>query len=154
VEFISQFFGTIPDAGRALWDLIEGFYGIAIIVASVLIAVALGLGAIKLRDGHGWLSAALGMMAGFVAFWWAFGIIPSAFIYFADGSRDLLEGTMFPGALPMMDNAYQVFRDSIVVGLTVLAVVAFSLAAAAIQRRYPRTLAEGEEKAPASGGYR
>jgi hypothetical protein len=94
------------------------------------------------------------MMAGFVAFWWAFGIIPSAFIYFADGNRDLLEGTLFPGALPMMDNAYQVFRDSIVVGLTVIAVVAFSLAAAALQRRYPRTLAEGEEKAPASGGYR
>jgi hypothetical protein len=154
VEFISQFFGTIPDAMRALWDLAEGFYGVAITLGSVVIAVGLGLAAAKLRDGHGWLSAAFGMMAGFVAFWWAFGIIPSAFIYFADGNRDLLEGTLFPGALPMMDNAYQVFRDSIVVGLTVIAVVAFSLAAAALQRRYPRTLAEGEEKAPASGGYR
>jgi hypothetical protein len=42
VEFISQFFGTIPDALRALWDIAEGFYGVAITLGSVVIAVGLG----------------------------------------------------------------------------------------------------------------
>jgi hypothetical protein len=154
VEFISQFFGTLPQAVRALWEFAEGFYGLAITVVSVLLAGGLLFGAQVLRDTHQWLSATFGVMAGFVAFWWAFGILPSAFIYYMDGQRDLLEGTVVPGALPLMENAYQVARDSLVVGMTVLAVVAFSLAAAAIQRRYPRTLAEGEERGPTSGGYK
>jgi hypothetical protein len=154
VEFLSEFFGALPAAGREVWNLIEGLYGLVIIAASVVLTALFLFLAKALRDEHGWLSATFGMMAGFIAFWWAFGIIPSAFIYFADGARDTLEGTVFPGPLPGMDNAYQVFRDSIVVGLTVVAVVAFCMAAAALQRRYPRTLVEGEEKSPATGGYK
>lgn len=154
MEFVSQFFGTLPAAGRALWELIEGVYGLAIIAGSAILFVAFAFVARTWRDTHGWLSATFGMMAGFIAFWWAFGIIPSAFIYFADGSRDLLEGTVFPGPLPMMENAYQVTRDIIVTTETALAVIVFSLAAARIQREFPRTLAEGEEKSPATGGYK
>lgn len=154
MEFISQFFGTLPEAGRALWEFAEGFYGLAITAISVGLAAALLFAALTLRDTHQWLSATFGVMAGFIGFWWAFGILPSALIYYLDGNRDLLEGTVFPGALPLMDNAYQVVRDILVVGETTLAVIAFSLLAAAIQRRYPRTLAEGEERGPTSGGYK
>lgn len=154
MEFVSQFFGTLPAAGSALWELIEGLYGIAIMVGSAILFVGFAFAAKALRLTHGWLSATFGVMAGYIAFWWAFGVLPSAFIYFADGSRDLLEGTVFPGPLPMMDNAYQVFRDLIVTTETALAVIVFSLAAARIQREFPRTLAEGEEKKPSSGGYK
>jgi hypothetical protein len=154
VEFISQFFGTLPDAGRALWSFAEGFYGLAVTLASVLLAAALLFGAKVLRDEHSWLSATFGVMAGFIGFWWAFGILPSAFIYYMDGSRDLLEGTIFPGALPMMDNAYQVVRDILVVTQTAVAVAVFCLIAAAVQRRYPRALVEGEDRGPTSGGYK
>lgn len=154
MEFISQFFGTLPEAGRALWSFAEGFYGVAVTVISVLLAAGLLFGAKVLRDGHSWLSATLGVMAGFIGFWWAFGILPSALIYYMDGSRDLLEGTIFPGALPLMENAYQVTRDILVVTQTALAVIVFCLIAAAVQRRYPRTLVEGEEKGPTSGGYK
>lgn len=154
MDVISQFFRTLPDAGVALWEFADGFYGLAVTAVSVVLAVGLLFLARLWRDTHGWLSATFGLMAGFIAFWWAFGILPSALIYYMDGSRDLLEGVVFPGALPMMDNAYQVTRDILVVGETTLAVLAFCLACAAIQRRYPRTLAEGEERGPTSGGYK
>jgi hypothetical protein len=154
VEFISQFFGTLPAAGRALWTFAEGFYGVAVTLGSAGLVAVLLFGAKSLRDAHGWLSATLGTMAGFVGFWWAFGILPSALIYYMDGQRDLLEGTIFPGALPGADNAYQITRDMLVIGETTIAVAAFCLLAAAVQRRYPRTLVEGEERGPTSGGYK
>jgi hypothetical protein len=154
VEFITQFFRTLPDAGLALWSFAEGFYGLAVNVVSVLLTVGLLFGAKVLRPGHQWLSATLGVMAGFIGFWWAFGILPSALIYYMDGQRDLLEGVIFPGALPGMDNAYQVTRDILVVTETAIATIAFCLIAAAVQRKYPRVLVEGEERGPTSGGYK
>jgi chromate transport protein ChrA len=154
VEVISQFFRTLPEAVAALWTFADGFYGLAVTVVSVVLTAALLFFAKAWRDTHSWLSATFGMMAGFVAFWWAFGILPSALIYYLDGNRGLLEGTVLPGALPLMDNAYQVTRDTLVVIETALAIVAFSMLAAAIQRRYPRTLAEGEERGPTTGGYK
>jgi hypothetical protein len=154
VDVISEFFRTLPAAAEALWNFAEGFYGLTVTIGSVALFALFGFLAMTWREGHGWLSAVFGMMAGFIAFWWAFGIIPSAFIYFMDGSRDVLGGTLVPESLPGMDNAYQVVRDITVVNLTVIAVVVFCLAAAALQRRYPRTLAEGEERGPTSGGYK
>jgi hypothetical protein len=101
-----------------------------------------------------WLSATFGMMAGTIAMWWFFGIIPSAWVYFADGNQPLMEGVLIPSALPGADNFYQVFRDMVVIGETTVAVIGLAVVASWVQKRYPRTLAEGEEKAPASGGYK
>jgi hypothetical protein len=154
VDVISEFFSTLPAAGSAFASFAEGFYGLAVTIVSIVLFALFAFLALTWRDGHGWLSAVFGMMAAFIAFWWAFGILPSALIYYMDGSRDLLAGSMFPDSLPGMDNAYQVVRDILVVGQTTLAVIAFCMAAAALQRRYPRTLAEGEERGPSSGGYK
>jgi hypothetical protein len=66
----------------------------------------------------------------------------------------MLEGTIIPSSLPGMENFYEVFRDSVVMGETAIAIVAFGVIATAIQKRYPRELAEGEEAAPKSGGYK
>jgi hypothetical protein len=154
VDVITEFFRTLPAAGQALWSFAEGFYGLAVTLASIALFALFAFLAYSLRELHGWLSATFGIMAAFIAFWWAFGIIPSALIYYMDGSRDLLAGTLFPESLPGMDNAYQVIRDNLVVAETVLATVVFCMAAAAIQRRYPRALAEGEERGPTSGGYK
>lgn len=154
MDVITEFFRTLPAAGQALWSFAEGFYGLAITVASIVLFAGLAFLAVSWRLTHSWLSAVFGMMAGFIAFWWAFGILPSATVYYMDGNRDLLAGVVLPEALPGMDNAYQVIRDVIIVGETTIAVVAFSLAAAALQRRYPRTLVEGEERGPTSGGYK
>ena len=154
MDLISQFFRTLPDAVSALWNFADGFYGLAVTVVSIALAGLFCFLALRLRDEHGWLSAVFGMMAGFIGFWWAFGILPSALIYYMDGNRDLLEGTIFPGALPGMENAYQVTRDVLVVGLQTVAVVVFCMLGLRIQRRFPRTLAEGEERGPTSGGYK
>ena len=151
---MNEFFATLPDAGAALWDFMEGFYGIAIIVGSVALAALALFLAKRWRDEHSWLSAVAGVSGAAIAFWWAFGILPSAFTFFMDGERDLLEGTIVPAAMPGMDNFYEVFRDVVVVGMQTVLAVVFAVAALRIQRRYPRSLAEGEEKSPATGGYR
>jgi hypothetical protein len=151
---VREFFSTLPEAGVLLWEFMEGFYGVAIALGSFALA-ALFLFLAKIwRDNHSWLSAIAGVSGGSILFWWAFGIIPSAFTYFVDGERDVFEGTLLPGQLPGMDNAYEVLRDVTVVGMQTLFVVVFLVAMLRIQRRYPRSLAEGEEKTPVTGGYR
>jgi hypothetical protein len=151
---VNEFFATLPEAGAALWEFMEGFYGITIIIGSIALA-ALALYLAKAwRDTHSWLSAISGITGASIVFWWAFGILPSAFTYFMDGERDRFEGTLVPAALPGMENFYQVFRDVTVVGMQTVFVLIFAVALLRIQRRYPRSLAEGEEKSPATGGYR
>ena len=159
MEWVGEFFGTLPEVGRQLWIFMRGFAGVAIILGSGAMMIGFSLAAVKLRDTYGWLAAIFGMMAATVAAWWAFGIIPSAWIYFADGQRDLMENTVIPGTLgigrfQVASNFYQVFRDLVVVMETQIAMVVFAILALRIQKRFPRALAEGEEARPQSGGYK
>ena len=156
---VGEFFAALPAVGQALWTFMRGWAGIAIIIGSGVLTVGLLALALLLRDRMGWMSAIFGTMAATIAGFWAFGIIPSAWIYFADGQRDLLENTIIPGTLGIGDaviaaNFYQVFRDSVVMAETTIAMVAFAVLALVIQKRYPRALAEGEESRPQSGGYK
>ena len=159
MEWVGEFFSTLPEVGSALWAFMRGWVGVAIIVGSGAMMIGFGLAAVILRDKFGWLSAIFGMMSATVAAWWAFGIIPSAWIYFADGQRDLMENAVIPGTLGtprfmLATNFYQVFRDLVVVMETQIAMVAFAVIALQIQKRFPRALAEGEEARPQSGGYK
>ena len=159
MEWVGEFFRTLPLVGAALWDFMRGWAGVAIIIGSGAMMIGFGLAAFKLRDTYGWLSAIFGMMSATVAAWWAFGIIPSAWIYFADGQRDLMENTVIPGTFgigrfQMAENFYQVFRDMVVMGETTVAMIVFAVLALQIQKRFPRALAEGEEARPQSGGYK
>lgn len=154
MEYVRQFFGTLPEAFVAFWEFLEGLYGVAVFgVSLVLVAVFLLL-AHRLRPGHEWLSAVFGVLGGAVGAFWLFGMFPSAWVYFADSERDLMEGTVLPGAIPGAENFYHVFRDVVVVGETTVAVVAFIVVAGWIQKRFPRQLAEDEEKQPSTGGYK
>jgi hypothetical protein len=159
VEWVGEFFTTLPQVGSALWAFMRGWVGVAIIVGSGAMMIGFGLAAFILRDRFGWLSAIFGIMSATVAAWWAFGIIPSAWIYFADGQRDLMENTVIPGTFGIgrfqaASNFYQVFRDMVVMGETTIAMVVFAVLALQIQKRFPRALAEGEEARPQSGGYK
>ncbi len=156
---LGVFFGTLDEVAKALWVFMRGWVGVAIIIGSGAMMVLFAGAAVKLRDTYGWLSAIFGMMAATVAAWWAFGIIPSAWIYFADGQRDLMEGTVIAktlgtGRYVVASNFYEVFRDMVVMGETTIAMVVFAIAALQIQKRFPRALAEGEEARPQSGGYK
>jgi hypothetical protein len=154
VDWLGEFFRAIPDVASAFWSFSDGFYGVAVTAGNAVLAAALLFGAAVLRPTHGWLSAILGAMAATIGMFWIFGVIPSAWVYFADGSRDLLEGTIIPSALPGFDNFYEVFRDSVVMGLFAIGLVGLAVLALAIQKRLPRALADGEERGPTSGGYR
>ncbi|MGI8874454.1 MAG: hypothetical protein ACR2KP_09020 [Egibacteraceae bacterium] len=154
VEYVTRFFANLPDVFAEIWELGGGWSGVVVTAVSLVLFAGFLLAAPRLRDRHGWLSAIFGVMAGSIAFWWLFGIIPSAMTYFFDGVRDQFEGIVLPGPIPGMDNAYQVARDVLVIGEHGVAVVAFAVAALVIQRRFPRTLAGGEGSRPSSGGYK
>lgn len=159
MSWLGDFFGAIPDVIVALWEFGDGLLGLGIMVGSIVLVAGTLFLAKVLRDSHGWLSALFGVMAATVVAFWLFGILPSAWVYFLDGSRELLRDTVVPsqiafGDTVVMSNFYQVFRDSIVMLETVVAMGAMAAVALWIQKRYPRGLAEGEEKGPSSGGYK
>lgn len=161
---MTEFFSSLDDVGRFMWTFLgdnrsSPWEGVATIVGSGALMILFALAALKLREVYGWLSAIFGMMSATIAAWWAFGIIPSAWIYFADGQRDFMEGRVIPeslsiGSLEVSSNFYQVFRDMVVMGETTIAMIAFAVLALKIQKRFPRALAEGEEARPQSGGYK
>jgi hypothetical protein len=159
VEWVGEFFSTLPEVASALWTFMSGWRGVAIIVGSGAMIIGFSGAAIFLRDTFGWLSSIFGMMAATIAAWWAFGIIPSAWIYFADGQKDLMIDRVIPATLGtpqfmIATNFYQVFRDLVVIMETQIAMVVFAIIALQIQKRFPRALAEGEEARPQSGGYK
>jgi hypothetical protein len=156
---IGEFFANLPDAIAALWNFGDGFIGLVLMVVSIGMIVGFGAAAYVLRERQGWLSALFGSMAVLLGLWWTLGIIPSAWVYFADSQKDLLADTIIPSQIVVGDvgvatNFYDVFRDSIVM---IEATVILGLGAwlvFAIQKRFPGGLAEGEEKGPTTGGYK
>lgn len=165
MEQLGEFFRALPDAVRALWGFGDptgngnGFVGLLITGGSVvLLAAFLGL-AYRLRADYGWVSGLFGGMATLLALWWLMGILPSAWVYFVDSQRTLLEGRIIPGAitlgqLDVASNFYQVFRDSVVMLENTVVFIGLVVVGYAIQRRFPRGLGEGEERGPTSGGYK
>ena len=159
MNVIGDFFATLPAALQALWDFGDGFIGIVLMVASIgMLIVFAGL-AYRLRGSQGWLSGLFGAMAVLVGLWWALGIIPSAWIYFADSQRDMLSDTIIPsaivvGQLEVASNFYNVFRDSIVMAEATVVLVAGAVLIFALQKRFPGGLAEGEQRGPTTGGYK
>lgn len=154
MSWLGEFFRALPEALSALWSFGDGWAGLAVMLGYLALAAVCLFLALRLRPIRGWLSSIFGMMAVTIAFFWGFGILPSAWVYFADGTSELLEGRVIPAALPGADNFYAVFRDVVVMAETGLAVTLFAVIAFAIQKRYPRVLAEGEESSPKTGGYK
>lgn len=159
VDVVTEFFGTFPDLLSVLWSFGRGFEGLAITVGSIVLTAGFCLAAQRTRDSHGWVSATFGGCAAMVAGLWAFGILPSAWIYFLDGASDVLTDTMIPSRIAINDfvifgNFYEVFRDAIVMAQTTVAMVAFTVLAFWVQKKYPRTLADGEASREQSGGYK
>lgn len=156
---IGEFFSTIPDMLSELWDFGRGWSGLAVTIGSIVLTGLFLAIARRTRDEYGWISATFGGMAAMIASLWAFGILPSAWIYFLDGSRDTLIDQIIPSQIVIGDftvfgNFYQVFRDSIVMVETIVAMAGFTAFAIYVQKEYPRTLADGEEARPQAGGYK
>lgn len=168
--WFGDFFGAIPEALTALYEfgdpsgIGQGWWGFVILLIWGVGLTAVPLYVARRTQGeHEWVSATMGTIAGFSVVWWAFGILPSAWIYFLDGTQELLEGTVIPASvgytfsdgyrLDLMSDFYLVVRDSVVVLIHVVVFVFLVSAARRVQERYPRGLADGEVK-PDPGGYR
>ena len=159
MNVIGEFFATLPDAAVALWEFGDGFYGLALMVASIVMLAVFCLLAYRLRQSQGWLSALFGSMAVLLGLWWTLGIIPSAWVYFADSRSELLAGTIIPsqiivGPLDVATNFYNVFRDSIVMLEATVVLVAGVVLMFSLQKRFRGGLAEGEQRGPTTGGYK
>jgi hypothetical protein len=159
MNVIGDFFATLPAAFTALWEFGDGFVGVILMIASIAMIVVFAGLAYQLRERQGWLSGLFGSMTVLLTLWWALGIIPSAWIYFADSQKDLLADSVIPsaiviGQLEVASNFYNVFRDSIVMAQATVVLVAGVLVIFAIQKRLPGGLAEGEQRGPTTGGYK
>ena len=169
-SWFGGFFRALPDAAVALWEfgdpstLGRGWWGLLILLIWGVGLIGLPLVIAKRTYGtHEWVSASMGVVAATSAGWWLFGILPSAWIYYTDGAKEILEGTIIPASvgytfangyrLDIASNFYEVVRDLVVIVEHVVALVFTFWAALKIQERYPRGLAEGETK-PDAGGYR
>lgn len=145
---------VIGDIFTELWIFGRGWAGVGVTLGSVILTAAFCGAGYVLRPKAPWLATVFGMMGAAIAMWWAFGVLPSAWVYFSGNETALLSGTVIPTALPLMDNFYVLFRDLVVVIETGVAVVAFTVVALWIQKRFPMSLADGEEARPQSGGYK
>jgi hypothetical protein len=150
---------VMAEAIVAWWEFGDEFVGVLLMGGSIVLIALFCMLAYRLRERLGWTSALFGAMAVLLALWWLIGIIPSAWVYFADTQKEVLADRIIPSAivignLEVASNFYNVFRDTIVVieGGIVLGIGAAVMLV--IQRRFPKGLAEGEERGPTTGGYK
>jgi hypothetical protein len=165
VNWITEFFRAIPEALRALYfhgdpaGAGQGWWGFVILAIWGIFFIAIPIALAKRFAGEReWLTATMGSIAGLAILWWIFGIIPSAWVYYADANQAILGDRIIPTeftpfGIPVATNFYEVIRDTIVVVWHLVALAAVVWAALAVQKRFPRTLAPGEDKRD-PGGYR
>jgi hypothetical protein len=159
MDWLRELFTTLPGVLRVLWEFGGGFVGLVLMGVSLMLIALFCLLALRLRDRQGWLAALFGVMAALLSSWWLLGIIPSAWVYFADSQSELLADQIIPsqiiiGPLEVASNFYNVFRDTIVLVEGAIVVVGYFALALILQKRFPGGLAEGEERGPTTGGYK
>lgn len=168
-SWFADFFSALPDALKALYDfgdpqsLGNGWWGFLILVLWGVFLTAIP--AVLAKRWYGereWMSASMGVIAATSVSFWVFGIVPSAWIYYVDSNKEILEHDIIPSSLTitignfhwdLMSNFYDVVRDSVVMLETTVATAAMIVVGIKIQEKYPRTLAPGEVK-PDAGGYK
>jgi hypothetical protein len=105
-------------------------------------------------EGGRWVRLTLVTMALWVALFITMAVIPSYWLYFADGTLKMTGRLTIPYGFGELDLPQQALRDVIVVVWYTLALAAFGLGIHLYNKRNPRTLPSGEEKREATGGYK
>lgn len=164
LSWIVDFFRALPEAGLALWEFGDpqgagqGWWGVIIFLIWGVFLIAIPLGIAKRTYGEReWVCVTMGSVGALGVLWWVFGIIPSAWVYFVDANAailadDIIPTSFTPAGIPIAENLYQVIRDLVVVVWHLVALGAVFWFIIDFQKRFPRTMAPGEEKR-ASGGY-
>ena len=106
------------------------------------------------HEGERWVALTLVTMGLWVALFVTMAVIPSYWLYFADGTLKWTGRFSVPYGLGELDLPQQALRDVIVVIWYGVALAGFGLAVRVYNQRNPRTLPSGEEKREATGGYK
>jgi len=105
-------------------------------------------------EGQRWVSLALIMMGIWLAMFVLLAVVPSWWLYFADGTLKWVGNVHLNLGVRKIVMQQKVIRDTIVVIWYGVAVGAFGLGIRAYNQRKPKVLPPGEEKREATGGYR
>jgi hypothetical protein len=105
-------------------------------------------------EGERWVRLVLVTMGIWIAMFVTMAVIPSFWLYFADGTLKWTGKFSVPYGLGKLVLPMQAVRDVIVVAWYGVALAGFGLAIRTYNRRHPKTLPPGEEKREATGGYK
>jgi hypothetical protein len=105
-------------------------------------------------EGERWVRLVLVTMGIWLALFVTMAVIPSFWLYFADGTLKWTGTFTIPYGLGELTLPMQMVRDVIVVIWYGLVLGAFGLAVHQYNKRNPKTLPSGEEKREATGGYK
>jgi hypothetical protein len=169
-DWFREFFATLPDALRALYQFGDpqgigrGWVGAVIMLLWLGPLLALPLWIAKRTYGtREWVSATMGVMAAGSFLWWVHGILPHAWIQFTESNQNLLAGPIIPASwmitlpngyeLDLASNLYSVVTEGVVGMLMIAGIVLTLWVFLRVQKQLPKSLATGETK-PESGGYK
>jgi hypothetical protein len=105
-------------------------------------------------EGERWVSLVLVMMGIWIVLFITMAVIPSFWLYFADGTLKWTGKFQLPLGVRTLTLPMQSIRDIIVVVWYGLVLGAAGLAVRAYNRRHPKVLPAGEEKREVTGGYK
>jgi hypothetical protein len=105
-------------------------------------------------EGQRWLVLALLMLALTAGLFVTMAVVPSWWLYFADGTLKWTGKFTVPLGVRKLVLPMQAVRDVIVVTWYGLVLVAAGLGVRVYNRRNPKVLPSGEDKREATGGYR
>jgi hypothetical protein len=105
-------------------------------------------------EGERWVKLVLVTMGIWVALFVTMAVIPSFWLYFADGTLKWTGKFEVPLGIRTLSLPMQVVRDVVVVVWYGVVLGAAGLAVRAYNRRNPKVLPSGEEKREATGGYK
>jgi hypothetical protein len=105
-------------------------------------------------EGERWVALTLVMMGIWIALFITMAVIPSYWLYFADGTLKWTGKLEVPLGVRTLSLPMQAVRDVVAVAWYTVALGAAGLAIRAYNRRNPKVLPSGEEKREATGGYK
>ena len=167
MDWIREFFRALAELPEALWAFGDGLRGLLVTAGSFALIILFSVLAAQLRTRQGWQSAVFGAMAALIGAWWLFAVVPNAWVSFVNQYDALLADRIIPAELvtpavslgpihiPELEVAtdlYNVIRDAVAMGLTIIGIAVLAFVALWVQKRYPRTLAPDEHPRPETGG--
>jgi hypothetical protein len=105
-------------------------------------------------EGRRWWTLALLMLALTAGLFVTMAVVPSWWLYFADGTLKWTRNFTVPLGVRKLVLPQKAIRDTIVVIWYGLVLVGAGLGVRVYNRRNPKVLPSGEDKREATGGYR